>query len=65
MVSRAARPPFDAHGERQVSGTADLWFRNGGCAAAAGFAAFGTINRKFTPNRIFAVFGKFSPNLVQ
>jgi hypothetical protein len=31
----------------------------------AGFAASSIINRKFTPNRIFVVFCKFSPNLVQ
>jgi hypothetical protein len=65
VVSRTTRPPFGAHGERQVSGAADLWFRNGGCAPAVGFAAFSIINRKFTPNRIFAIFCKFSPNLVQ
>jgi hypothetical protein len=44
---------------------ANLWFRNGGCAGAAAFPALSTINRKFTPNRIFAIFGKFSPNLLQ
>jgi hypothetical protein len=32
---------------------------------ATDFAAFSTINRKFTPNRIFEIFCKFSPNLVQ
>jgi hypothetical protein len=35
------RPPFDAHGERQVSGAADLWFRNGGRPADGNFHAVG------------------------
>ncbi|MCA6116209.1 hypothetical protein J6524_15085 [Bradyrhizobium sp. WSM 1738] len=29
------------------------------------FHALSVINRKFTPNRIFEILGKFSPNLVQ
>jgi hypothetical protein len=65
VVSRAAQPPFDAHGERQVSGATDLWFRNGGCGAEAAFAALDVINRKFTPNRIFGIFCTFSSNLLQ
>jgi hypothetical protein len=44
---------------------ANLWFQNGGCTGAATFAALSIINRKFTPNRIFAIFCKFSPNLLQ
>jgi hypothetical protein len=44
---------------------ADLWFQNGGYTGAATFAALSTINRKFTPNRFIAVFGKFSAILSQ
>jgi len=59
------RRSFDADGERQVSGAIDLWFRNGGRAAQAHFFVFAAINRKFTPNRIIAIFGEFSANLPQ
>jgi hypothetical protein len=63
------RTPRGIHSARMVNdrfpSAADLWFQNGGYAGAATSAALSIINRKFTPNRIFAVFCKFSPNLLQ
>jgi hypothetical protein len=64
-LSRILRRSFDANGERQVSGTIDLWFRNGGRAQHAHFFVFAAINRKFTANRIIAIFSEFSANLPQ
>jgi hypothetical protein len=52
--------PFDADGERKVSGTDRVWFRNGGCAFGAHFAPQGAINRKFTPNPINRMIDRFS-----
>jgi hypothetical protein len=67
--ARWFRAPRGIHSARMVNdrfpGAADLWFQNGGCTSAATFAALSIINRKFTPNRIFAIFCKFSPNLLQ
>jgi hypothetical protein len=61
-VSRLGRRSFDADGERKVSGAIDLWFRNGGCR---GDDRSRGINRKFTPNRMIAIFNEFSATLPQ
>jgi hypothetical protein len=69
VIARRFRTPHGLHSARMVNegfpSAADLWFQNSGCTRAATFAALSIINRKFTPNRIFAIFGKFSPNLLQ
>jgi len=69
VIARWFRAPHGIHSARMVNdrfpSAADLWFQNGGYTGAATFAALSTINRKFTPNRIFAIFCKFSPNLLQ
>jgi hypothetical protein len=51
--------PFDADGERRVSRTGRVWFRNGGCARRIRFTKKIVINRKFTSNQINRVFAKF------
>jgi len=61
-VSRRTRRSFNADGERQVSRAIDLWFRNGG---RGGGDHSLVINRKFTPNRMIAIFNEFSAILPQ
>jgi hypothetical protein len=61
-VSRLVSHSFNADGERQVSKAIDLWFRNGGCG---GEDRSRVINRKFTPNRMIAIFNEFSATLPQ
>jgi hypothetical protein len=51
---------FDADGERRVSSAIRVWFRKGGCGERPFFCGEVVINRKFTPNQISRVFGKFS-----
>jgi hypothetical protein len=61
-VSWLTRRSFNADGERQVSSAIDLWFRNGGRAVGDHSRV---INRKFTANRIIAIFNEFSATLPQ
>jgi hypothetical protein len=63
--SRIKRRSFEADGERRVSATIDLWFRNGGHTRIGARMAVHAINRKFTPNRINRIFSDFSPTLPQ
>jgi hypothetical protein len=58
--SLIAADSFDADGERPVSRTKPVWFRKGGRPPCADNACETGINRKFTPNQINRIFGKFS-----
>jgi len=52
---------FGANGERQVSTTRSVWFRNGGRAEKRpDCPRWRRINGKFTPNQIEGVFDKIS-----
>jgi hypothetical protein len=51
---------IDADGERRVSGTDPVWFRNGGYGRSSTSAVKTAINRKFTPNRMIRIFREFS-----
>jgi hypothetical protein len=60
--SQTAEHPFRRDGERRVSDTVTLWFRNGACAGRSSFAARIVVNGKFTANPIGRILRKFSPD---
>jgi hypothetical protein len=53
---RLTRRSINTDGERQVSGSLQVWFRNGGWPVDA--AGMG-INQKFTPNQTDRIFSEF------